>query len=514
MEILLTALIFLITLISRMLLIRSDIIDFDSYGHIYFSHEVKRQKASAWGAIKLKVWKSNKFKHPFLWHKVVGMLPLEFVLRHNAKINGVIDSIFATIIFLIFREMWVDNKLAIIGWLLYIITPAWYTSFSIGTRNMSLTPRLQSEIFINISLFIIIISNLPDDIKVAFSTLLTIIVLLSSKFGLQVVLFIFPLASLISANVLLMKVVLISFGVIVLISRGKFLYVLIEQITHLWEYFHKNLQNKMPIAFRNSSKLIVRKNDGSLDSKETIRQLLYNNSYTCTLIKMPIFYVVLILFLFELIYAKELKINEVNSLIMAGAIIFLLINRPILLFLGEAERYLNHIAIFLIIYLVDYNQYVDSFIISYILIIYGVIFWFSEFLYKSYRISDRQREEDNKVVEDYLRSKSGSLIVGSVPYHNLCVFRIMLFTNHKVLMPIYFREKYRKLFNDKNFEIYSPFLDISKLDEIKKYTGLSIVIIDVAAVSRTALKNTKFNNNWIERKLNQQTYIIYEYKCD
>jgi hypothetical protein len=514
MEIIVIAAVFLISLVSRMLLIRDDIIDFDSYGHIYISQEVRRQKVSPWGAIKLKVWKSNNFKHPFLWHKIVGMLPLEFVLRHNAKINGIIDSLFATIIFLIYLELWVDYKLAVMGWLLYITTPAWYTSFSIGTRNMSFTPRLQSEIFINISLYIIIISNLPDVLKIAISTLLTIIVLLSSKFGLQVVLFIFPLVSIISSNVLFIKVVVISFGVIILISRGKFIYVLIEQITHLWEYFHRNIQKKMPIADRNSFKLITRNNDGELDGKETIRKILYNNSYTCTFIKMPIFFVTLIIIFYELIDSKIIKINEVNSLILVGAIVFFIINKPILLFLGEAERYLNHIAIFLIIYLVQYNSKTDNYVLSYFLILYGIAFWVGEYLYKRFSKKDRQKEEDNKIVEEYLISKSESLVVGSIPYHNLCVFRIMLFTKHKVLMPVYFREKYRKLFQDKKFEIYNPFLNLSKVDEIKEYTGLSIIIIDIAAVSRTELINIKFNSNWVEKKLQQKTYKIYEFKSE
>jgi hypothetical protein len=129
-------------------------INFDTYGHLYFSKEVKEQKSGPFGEIKVNVVGSTGFSHPFFLHWLVSFFPIDKVMKYQKVINPSLDSLFTVIIYIVFRKIGFSQEEAFLISAIYIFTPMWFSNLSMGPRITSFTPRLFSEILSN-SFFII-----------------------------------------------------------------------------------------------------------------------------------------------------------------------------------------------------------------------------------------------------------------------------------------------------------------------------------------------------------------------
>ena len=91
----------LLLLIRFLFVFKQTKIDFDTYGHIYFSKEVNKQKAGPFGSIKLKVIGNESFSHPFLWHYFVGKISTKFLINYGKWINLLLDTLFGIFLYFI-----------------------------------------------------------------------------------------------------------------------------------------------------------------------------------------------------------------------------------------------------------------------------------------------------------------------------------------------------------------------------------------------------------------------------
>ena len=489
-------------------------IDFDTYGHLTFANEVFNQKASPWGPIKLQCWKSDNYRLPYLWHWFVGRLPKSWLTKYSKWLNGIIDALFATFIYWLLLNYFQDASIAFIGLLLYLFTPMWFSSIAIGTRIASFTPRLISEILVNTSLVILLFDiGLPYEFKILLASFLTMGVLLSSKFGFQAVIFIFPLTYLFSGSYFSFEpliVILISIIILMIISKGEATRMFKRQLDHLTEYYRNNLTKPNDIFSRNKlSNIFVWSRESGLNFYNSVWNILATNSYTSVIFKMPIFLCVFSMITYGAL-SGIIQLNQpLYSTIIASTFLFFLINRPNLLFLGEAERYINHISIFLIFALIQMSYTFQLEWIPKLLVFYGVIYWTFESFILNRLSAKKERRIADKVIENYLKSSSKKRLINSFPYHKFSLFRVMFMTKHDVLFPLYMEESYRKQFK-KDFELKDNYLDISKLDEIHKISLLDTIILDKKALQAEGLENWKPSKKWKKLNLNQSLYDIYE----
>ena len=108
-----------------------------------------------------------------------------------------------------------------------------------------------------------------------------------------------------------------------------------------------------------------------------IKLSISTNSFIGLFVKMPIFIFCINSIIQSLNFDNYNVLSKEEALIVSSLAIFLLINISTFLFLGESERYINHISLIIIIYfLTNYN---DSNLPIYLLT-YGLIFWFFEII--------------------------------------------------------------------------------------------------------------------------------------
>lgn len=499
------------SLIVRLLPVRNNTIDFDTYGHLYFVSEIKRQNMGIWKGLQIQCWKSENFHHPFMWHWLVSFFPINQILKYQKWINGSMDALFTVFLYALLLKIDIDDKIAFLGALLYLFTPMWFSSISMGPRVNSFTPRLFSELSFNI-LFVIILCDfgIPVWIKTIIAISLSFVILLSSKFGLQALLFLSPIMSLLIGSIF--PILAVSGGILlgIILSKGRIVPMLNRQLAHLYEYYFRNISGMTAISDRNQfSKIFVNSDKSKVNFRIMLMRLISENSYTAVIIKMPIYIVALILILFEYLSQK----NEINILfvapILSATITYILINRPRFLFLGEAERYLNHISIFILITSIKLASQSSSLWILWSLVAYGVVFWFIELVIIGRFSSQKNRQKADKIIEEYLISLKSKQLILSYPYHNFCVYRIMLCTFHRSIFPYHMNESTRTNFVER-FEFKYPYLNLKKLDELEKETGCSTVIIDKKALLSQGLGDWRPLEKWKKIDLNQSVYDIYE----
>ncbi|WP_421977761.1 hypothetical protein [Roseivirga seohaensis] len=498
-------------LIIRLSMVLNSDIDFDTYGHLYFAFELKRQSLGPFGTIKTKVIKSEGFSHPFLWHWLVGKLSFNFLLKNKKWINSILDSLFAGLVYFLI-SITHDWKFATIVGMLYNFTPILFSGISTGPRIKSLTPRITSEFAVNIYFLVMLLPfSFPEYIKIIVLIALGAYTLLSSKFGIQALVLLSASISLFLASLEPIIFLLFAFLFSVIVSRGAFLKSIKEQGNHLLWYFKKNLKGNMAISNRNSLQMIRVKIAGKKGFKRLgilIRHLLKINSFGVVILKMPVILVGLVLFLISDIPVESYILKTV----MAGSVIFFLVNIRILLFIGEAERYLNHIIIFILIWVTHLSLEMSMMWVIWGLIGYGGLFWlFEVFVFNkiNFKILNTEvlRKEEDQIIS-FLKSINNRKTILTFPFHAVGVFRVMLETIHDTV----FIHTTSKEFQDKleeNYTLKYPYLNLEKLNKMNEDFGLDILIVDNKKIETIYPEGWVAPSNWKKESIAGEIFSVY-----
>lgn len=509
-------LLLLISFLNRIIIVLNTKTDFDTFGHLYFLKEVKDQKVGPFGTIQTKVSGSKGFKAPFLWHWFFGLLPVKFVLKYQKWINPILDIVFTMVIYLLSLLIGLSEFNSFLVGLLYLFTPMWFSRISTGPRIKSLTPRLSSELLTNL---FFIVTLLPLEISVSIRVILGMIlcmfVIQSSKFGLQAFLLLTPIVSIFTLNPIPIYSLLAGILASFVITKGHFIETLKNQFMHLKWYFQKNLNGEMPISNRNrlSNLFSFSVKESKLKNiKSAIIKMLTINSFTAVLLKMP----VVLLSLTGILY---LQLNEmtnalttsISGVVIGATMIYLLVNIPLFLFIGEAERYLNHIAYFIVAIAVLFIDMVNMPTVIYILLLYGLVYWVYEsfFLGKTAE-DDKSEKKFSDEVFNFLETKKAKSVVITYPYHAIGgVWRIMLYTKHQVVCYMASDREYRKKLEDK-YALNYPYLNLNLLKEMSDEFGVNILIIENKHLKINNLEGWTPPSNWKETKIGGSYYRVYE----
>jgi hypothetical protein len=506
----------ILSLLLRLLVVRHAVTEFDTFGHLYFAKEVKVQGVGPFGQIVTKVVGAAGFSQQFLWHWIVGFFPIDLVLRFQRWINPLLDATFAALIYPIALRLGLDKEASLLMTLLYLLTPMWYSGLSMGPRIRSLTPRLASELATNFFFMVILLPlGLPVWLALAGGALLSAFVLLSSKFGLQAMLFLVPLTSVIARDFLPVLALILGLMIAIGLTKGSFLKSVNTQVHHLIWYFKKNLKGEMSISKRNSLAMLVSRPASRGGFLRHMAAIMYrsvsHNSYTAILFKMPVLLVAFFFYGLWLLQENNTFPLFILSPVVAATIVFFLINLPPLLFLGEAERYLNHVAFFIAALAAISAIELGLTWILWAVVFYGALYWFAEvlFLDKLLPTSSRSiKNIDDKIISYLNTIPKKPMIILTYPYHAVGVWRIMLETVHKVVYCFTTSQSFMDMFENKYAADY-PYFKLDKLDELAHEFNVDIFIVRNQSLVSRGYEQWTPTPMWKKLNIGEPVYAVY-----
>jgi len=507
----------LIAFFLRLVAVKNAETSFDTYGHIYFAKEVKAQKTGPSGQIVTKVVGSTGFSQPFLWHWLISLFPIDQILRYQKWINAGLDAGFSLLVYVIALRLDFTNHTAFYIALLYLLTPMWFSRLAIGPRIAGLTPRLSSELATNLFFVVTLLPlGLPNWLTLLCGAALSAFVLMSSKFGLQAMILLVPLTALITWHIVPFVALALGFTVAIGLGRNGFRQSAHTQLNHLIWYFRENAKAAMPISNRNSLKTLFLRRP--VDRSMTLwvgvilHRMIAQNSFTGVVFKMPVLPTAIALYAATVMRGTVYPPLSLIGPVIAATLVFFLINLPPLLFLGEAERYLNHVAFFIVTAAVLAATSLGVIWIILPLIVYGLLYWFIEsfFLHKFAPVESQGRQVADNGVIAFLRSIPQSGVVLGYPYHaGGGAFRIMLETEHKVVFCFTVSQDFGKMF-DTNYAADYPYVKLEMLDELAREFGVTVVIITKKSLVSRGLNHWVPSFQWQKLDVGQPIYDVYQ----
>jgi hypothetical protein len=462
----------------RMFLLPANPMGFDSWGHLYFAMEVKKQRSGPFRPLYPRVAGGEAFYYPLFVHWLYGFLPRSLLRGHITLINPTIESLFLMAALALAGAAGLPSELILAAGALYILTPLWFSKLAIGPRVLAFTPRLASEVAYPLALAIVLFDfGLSPAVAVPSAALLLAVILLGSKFGVQVVFFVTPLAAALAQSWQLALAGLIGLLVAWIGSGGAFGKQLRQQAAHLAWYFGELRHGRMYVSGRNKLSQLL-PTSSKLTAAEA-RKLVFRwfgyNSFTAVILKAPHLPLTAIL---AIAYRGALDVPQALwAPVIAATIVYFLINLPWLLFLGEAERYLSHVSIHsnLLFAIVCFET--GWVALAWLAAAYGLAFTLAERILLR-KPAEAKAEEDARSVIDHLRNREDHRIVLSFPYGAVTPFRILLDTDHHAVFPLFAGKQHKEAMKAFDSDLA---LDLRQLDEMVRIAGVDFLIIDEAA---------------------------------
>lgn len=459
---------------------------FDTYFYLLSSREVHRQGVGISGSLKLPLIPEQSLAVPYLCQWCAGLLPEDILRNHHGKIGLIADSLFALTVYGVTISAGFNAGTALAVFLLYLFTPAMFSRVAIGPRVSNFTPRLFSEIFGNL-FFMVVFLPLPISPmwQLMVSSVLAALIILTSKFGLQVMLFVVPLASMFAGDGTGVLAFLIGIVLAVAVTRGQCGGAMREQVRHLSRYAVRNFRKEMPISNRNSlSKLreyLGAKKAVESRAGKVLFYLLSANSYTGVILKftaVPVLFAVL-----GYCWTNGISTGLESAImapVYAATAVFLLINLPPLLFLGEAERYINHVAYFVFLSLVLLLNRLELTWIVPALLLIGFVYWIMEVaLLPRMERGVRGNDDASRRVLSYFNANPRPRRVALFPYHAIGVWRIGFETGNAVVYPISLGADQLKSFE--RFAGTYPHVNLAELEGMWETYGVDTLVIQKSA---------------------------------
>tara|TARA_B100000989_G_scaffold1766_1_gene1116 strand:+ start:9300 stop:10868 length:1569 start_codon:yes stop_codon:yes gene_type:complete len=500
-----------ITFVLRYLIIFKSENNFDVFGHLYFVKQVKKKGRGPFTSIETRILESVEIEHPFLWHWFVGRLPIGLIIKYNRLLNPLLDSVYVLIIYFLTLKMGFSLEDASWVILLYLFSPLFFTKLNLGPRIFC-TPRLFSEVLVNLFLILTILPlGINDELRILLGAICVFFVLGSSKFGLQAILFLTPLVCIFENNFVPLATSFAGLVGILVCSNFRFAKSVKEQLKHLAWYFKKNLTNETAVSRRNDFKRIFSfEKDKTLTNNfsRLIIRLVQDFSYSSIILKFPCF---LLFFVFLIFCQNDETIRSLNIFagpVLASAILFILVSLPLLLFLGEAERYISHASFFALLGTVVMAKSLSLEFILYILLIYGILYLLIEiFLLPDSRAS--RKYEDLKLLS-FLQKQNFKINLILYPFHAIGIWRVLLQTPANVLFPFHNKHKLKKLIENRYCPEY-PYTNLDHLEEMAAELGINMLVFDKKELSRK-LPSWRIGENWNELDLGGKFYSVFSRK--
>ena len=441
---------------------------FDCYFHKFLIRHIKTKGTTSFSYSKKLICEAD-FTYPYWSHFFITKLAFLSESFFTKWFNFILHIINGVLLSCIAFVLSGDKEFFFKFFCIYLSLPCLFSIFSIGPRLSWFTPRAFGE-FLGGLFFIALYfcqSGKIDGWFYLFPVLLYALLFMISKFSIQAATFGLVVISLLSLDFFLLLIIPAGFALSYLFSRGKSLELLKKQVSHLAWYCKNNFYGKMYVSSRNSVSDMLR-----LLYKGNLKQFAWyvfsKNSYTSVFFKTFPFYPACIFLGMNFLSEQG---GNFDLYIFTPALLFFAVNARYLLFLGEAERYINYF-IFFIIYFVILNM-PSTILFSCVLSIFTFFTILDILMLK--KVKDD--EALSSVVIDKLNAIGKPINIATIPFHAAGGWRIIADTHHNWLYDARFfksREESNRL---SSYQIKYPLLNLSMLKEISRYYNLGLFII-------------------------------------
>mgnify|MGYP005991873869 CR=1 FL=1 len=502
MDILYILFLFLFSLFFRFFLrfVFKKNIDFDTYFHLFLINHLRINGIQNMIETKRFI-KPFGLNYPWIMHFFISLFPRKFDMFFERFFNPFLDSLFTVCLYIVTFYINESNNQALTVTILYLFTPAMFTTLSMGPRIKSFTPRLFGEIVGGVMFIFEYLYFLNNNyIYLILAIIFAGFAYLSSKFSVQAIIFISIFLFLFTFDMEYLVVLFGGFILSMILSRGKYLEVLKQQVEHLKWYFIRNIQGKMSISNRNSFKVLV-EYFTKKRYKKVISVLLFENTFIIILTRFPLVYLALY-FIYEGYITNE-KLELVDYFIISSFIIFFISSLKWFLFIGEAERYINYMVFFILLKVTLFFEENTLYLI--IFIINGIIFYIFDFILL-------QKKTNKNSVDDalikWLNCQDKELKIATIPYH-LGGWRIVESTKHNWLYGVFF-------INDNDIKILNsyikkyPFFNINKADKIIDEYNLDYIFYNKQALDKNYGEKYEIPTNLKQIQISENIFALYK----
>lgn len=338
----------------------------DSYFHLFLKNTIADAQQTPANIDRILI--NNELNYPYGFHWFLSFIPKRFDLMVDKYTSAFLDTLYVLFTYL-FCLYITESSLISLYSAIFISISSVFLRVSNGPRAYNLTPRVFGELLTLIYFIALLLYFHTQSIAfLAIASIIIPFIIISSKFSFQVILF-FTISFVFLGNIDLLLTLAVSLGVGFIIFRKSLFSILIAHYEHSIFYYKYNQQKYLwpnIISLKGYKNLFLKK----LKSKEFTLWLYQENSlyHQLLFIHWPIF-VILYFSLFSDLTSKF--DNEYFYLLLCSFILSLLINFKPLLFLGEAERY------------VEYTLFIQAIVFSYICVEFNMEFLFYIFCLQS-----------------------------------------------------------------------------------------------------------------------------------
>jgi hypothetical protein len=271
----------------------------------------------------------------------------------------------------------------------------------------------------------------------------------------------------------------------------------------------------MPISNRNTLRRLFAKPADSRSQLGYLQTILNRalriNSHTGVLLKMPVLFLAYTLPLTNGAGETVSYTNPIFAPVLAATIVYILISFRPLLFLGEAERYLNHVAFFIASSAVYFALTTGISWVLYLLIGYGGLFWLLEYyLAWKQRLHDSMEAQAQEAIITYVKSRGERSVVVCFPYDAAGgVYRIMLETDAWIVGSLGLTEPGGDAFMGQYVTQY-PYLRLEALDQMAEEFGVNLVIARNHDLNARGLGEFSPSKDWKRLQIGEPAYRVFE----
>jgi hypothetical protein len=422
----------------------------DAGAHLMLRRQIRRNRMR----LSIRGWPlllDNRITYPWGFHWALALLPESWLRRFPPLPSAISDAAHAALV------VWLAAGLAprvapginpadaaLLAGLLFATAPALLV-VGFGPRAYEVTPRPFGELLYSVTIAAALVHLLDGGAASAIVAILAGgVLLLSSKFAAQVMLFCTPIMALVMGKPSLLLLLTLSLAAAMLLSGGAYRWVLHAQLVHL-RFYRRRMQYEHPVLqSRNRGRDLVRaawrllRQAGDGEARRSFIRLAEGHTFLQFLLRNVLWCGVIALLALSVFPAWPGDMREWQAALVAWAaaplVPFVVTSLRDFRFLGEAERYPEYgiapVSMLAAIGLLGIGASLRGWILAAYLCTFV-----PAFLYTYSRLRWNSRKLDGDALDDlvaWLRQRPAGTVILPLPWH--VAFQVMVDLDHQYLV--------------------------------------------------------------------------------
>lgn len=472
----------------------------DAGAHLMIRRQIRRNRMR----LSMNNWPlllDERINYPWGFHWGLALLPESWLRRWPPLSSAISDTLHAILV------VWLAATLApgvssgidpvaaaLLAGMLFASAPALLV-VGFGPRAYEVTPRPFGEFLYTLAITAALIHlNEGRAIGAVAAVVAGGLLLLSSKFGAQVLLFCIPTMAVAMADLRLLLLLPLSLASAMLLSAGAYRWVLEAQVMHLG-FYRRRLQYEHPVLqSRNRGRDLLRagwrllRSPGGAEEWRTFIRLAEGHTFLQFLLRNVLWCGVIALLALSVFpaWSGGMRAWQVALVSWAASplIPFVVASLRNFRFLGEAERYpefgLAPVSILAAIGLLSIDSSSRDWLLAAYLctLLPAFIYTYSRLRWNSRKLDGDSLDE----LTDWLRSRPAGTVMMSLPWH--LAFQVMGDVDHRYVAGVDAARWCRDY--DQLFERY-PWL-ATDLSRWRAEFGAELVVVDRPALDKAGIK--------------------------